>query len=163
MSQIFLGGRNRAVAELEFGLLGFPPPAELEPGGLALPAGYLAEEIDPAGAEECGLQRAAIHPITGEVYGVLHDPLAALAPRGVWFDGRGVMWILTDELLAADPVTGHVRRFLRAPRAAAITGVATSVDARSMRVTLQHAGQGPAPPRSVTLRIRRAGGWVIGS
>jgi len=94
------------------------------------------------------------------------DARAALAPHGLWFDGRGVLWIKTDVLLAADPVTGHVRRFLTAPRPGAITRVVTTQDARALFVTVQH-GQpgtgGSAGRRLATLAIRRADGGVVGS
>lgn len=266
----FLGGRNLAVAELEFGLLGFAPLVSPQPDRVAVPPGYTAEEIDPrdaveeaasnmatavngcaavygaegapdahlgklvggdryiarfssdrtgewralapdgsdfsAGADRVGGTRVArprcvaLHPITREIYVALTsvppgasgpivrclesgsdpaattfrwsslrlsgDARAALAPHGLWFDGRGVLWIKTDVLLAADPVTGHVRRFLSGPRPAAITAVVTTQDARSMFVTIQRGKPGPggsAERRRATLRIRKSDGGVVGS
>jgi secreted PhoX family phosphatase len=91
------------------------------------------------------------------------DARAALAPHGLWFDGRGVLWIKTDVLLAADPVTGHVRRFLAAPRPGGITDVATTTDARTLFVTIQYGRPaGAVPPRTATLAVRRADAGVVG-
>ncbi|MFD5557048.1 PhoX family protein [Streptomyces sp. NPDC127068] len=119
-------------------------------------------------------------------------------PKGLWFDGEGRLWISTgipgrhlggpdgpyrslgnNALLAADPRTGTVRRFLTAPRGAEVTGVAASADGRTLFVNVQHPGQRTsawgAPtaddpgavstwpdgrgsrPRSATVAIRRTG------
>ncbi len=113
----------------------------------------------------------------------------------------GVLWIQTDvstsvlgkgdyerlgnnQMLAADPATGEVRRFLTGPRGCEVTGVITTPDGRTMFVNIQHPGETPSErsdpdrpqavsawpdgpgggrPRSATLVIRRADGGVIGA
>jgi len=44
-------------------------------------------------------------------------------------------------LLAADPDTGEVRRFLTGPRGCEITGVITTPDQKTMFVNVQHPGE----------------------
>ena len=123
------------------------------------------------------------------------------SPDGLWIDPRGVMWIQTDvstsaldkgpyarlgnnQMLAADPATGEVRRFLTGPRGCEITGVITSPDLRSMFVNIQHPGEPAAErsdparpgaistwphtpgierPRSATIVITRIDGGIIGT
>jgi hypothetical protein len=126
---------------------------------------------------------------------------AFCSPDGLWFDGRGVLWIQTDvsssvlntgvyqgvgnnQMLAADPKTGEVRRFLTGPRGCEITGITGTPDGRALFVNIQHPGEpaterndpatpqavstwpdGPAGgrPRSATLVIQRADGGLIGT
>jgi uncharacterized protein len=123
------------------------------------------------------------------------------SPDGLWFDARGVLWIQTDvstsvlnkgdyarlgnnQMLAADPATGDVRRFLTGPSGAEVTGVITTPDGRTMFVNIQHPGEAPSErsdpakptafsswpdgdprgrPRSSTIVIRRRDGGVIGA
>ncbi|MFC8419691.1 PhoX family protein [Streptomyces sp. NPDC057236] len=85
---------------------------------------------------------------------------AFLAPKGLWFDARGTLWISTgipghalngpgapyreagnNALLAADVATGTVRRFLTAPRGAEVTGVDATPDGRTLFVNIQHPGE----------------------
>ena len=122
-------------------------------------------------------------------------------PDGLKFDSSGVLWIQTDMsssvlgkdgyvelgnnmMLAADPVSGEVRRFLTGPRGCEITGIAMTPDRKTMFVNIQHPGEpadevsdpmaptkysnwpdGPdgGRPRSATIAIRRRDGGVIGS
>ena len=120
-------------------------------------------------------------------------------PDGLWFDADGRLWIQTDmgenemnrgdlkpmgnnQMLAADPRTGEIRRFLVGPRGQEITGVVTTPDGRTMFVNVQHPGAtttpddfaggkyasnwpdgGAAVPRSATLVITRIDGGVIGA
>lgn len=122
-------------------------------------------------------------------------------PDGLWTDARGVLWIQTDMstsamgkgdltrtgnnmMLAADPVTGEVRRFLTGPRGCEITGATATPDGRTMFVNIQHPGESPsersdpadpdkystwpsgrpgARPRSATVVIRKRDGGVIGT
>jgi uncharacterized protein len=129
--------------------------------------------------------------IKGDVFG---------SPDGLWFDARGVLWIQTDvstsvlnkgdyerignnQMLAADPATREIRRFLTGPNGCEITGVIATPDGRSMFVNVQHPGEtasersnpaapkaisswpdGPAGgrPRAATIVIRKADGGVIG-
>ncbi|MEX8507549.1 MAG: PhoX family phosphatase [Leptothrix ochracea] len=122
-------------------------------------------------------------------------------PDGLWIDGRGVLWIETDmstkdmgqgdlaelghnALLAADPSTGEIRRFLVGPAGCEITGATGTPDGCTMFINIQHPGESPsersdpdAPrkisnwpdqrpdgrPRSATLVIRKADGGMIGT
>lgn len=124
------------------------------------------------------------------------------SPDGLWVDPRGVLWIQTDvstdivgrgdqkpfgnnQMLAADPATGEVRRFLVGPRGCEVTGVTCSPDLTTLFVNIQHPGQAPndqpndprhvdlhsswptltpgSRPRSATLAIRRLDGGVVGA
>jgi secreted PhoX family phosphatase len=120
-------------------------------------------------------------------------------PDGLWFDADGRMWIQTDigeseqnrgdlkpmgnnVMLAADPRSGEIRRFLTGPIGQEVTGVITTPDGRTMFVNIQHPGAttsakdfaigkigsrwpdgGDTVPRSATLVITRADGGVIGA
>ena len=130
-------------------------------------------------------------------------PLNAAAthacPDGLWFDASGRLWIQTDmgesamyrgklqpfgsnQMLAADPVTGEVRRFLVGPVGQEITGIAVTPDGRTMFINVQHPGATTSAedfasgkftsnwpdgsgriPRSATVVITREDGGVIGS
>ncbi len=128
--------------------------------------------------------------IQGDIFG---------SPDGLWFDARGVLWIETDiststlnkgeyanignnQMLAADPKTGEIRRFLTGPKGCELTGVVTTPDGTTMFVDIQHPGEtagersdpaqptavsswpdGQKRPRSATVVIRKADGGVIGS
>jgi hypothetical protein len=120
------------------------------------------------------------------------------SPDGLTFDGRGVLWIQTDvstsrigtgdyarlgnnQMLACDPATGEVRRFLTGPRHCEITGAAFTPDGRTLFINVQHPGEagneperpeqhstwpggpGSGRPRSATVMIRRRDGGVIGA
>jgi hypothetical protein len=122
-------------------------------------------------------------------------------PDGLALDARGVLWIDTDigsaalnqgemarlgnnQMLACNPVSGEMRRFLTGPRRCEITGAAWTPDGRTMFVNVQHPGEptgersDPADPRkfsnwpdfdpagrprSATVVIRRNDGGVIGA
>jgi secreted PhoX family phosphatase len=128
--------------------------------------------------------------IKGDVFG---------SPDGLWFDARGVLWIQTDvstsvlnkgdyanignnQMLAAHPGTGEIRRFLTGPNGCEITGVMATPDGTTMFVNIQHPGEtasersdpakpaavsawpdGQGRPRSATVVIRKSDGGVIGS
>ena len=87
-------------------------------------------------------------------------------------------------MLAADPRSGDVRRFLVGPAGCEITGATGTPDGRTMFVNIQHPGESPSErsdpanprrysnwpdqdpkgrPRSATVVIRRADGGVIGT
>jgi hypothetical protein len=87
-----------------------------------------------------------------------------------------------NQMLAADPRTGEIRRFLVGPRGQEITGVITTPDGRTMFVNVQHPGAttsaadyaagkyasswpdgGNSIPRSATLVITRLDGGVVGT
>lgn len=128
------------------------------------------------------------------------------SPDGLWIDPDGRVWIQTDisnssqmradrgydnimnnAMLAADPHTGELRRFLTGPRGCEITGVVTTPDQRTMLVNVQHPGESttfwnaqfgaPSPanptavsswpygrrPRPSTVVIRKLDGGKIGT
>ncbi|WP_153031110.1 PhoX family phosphatase [Amycolatopsis sp. YIM 10] len=114
------------------------------------------------------------------------------SPDGLWFDQAGRLWIQTDgtqplvdgaaqnnQMLAADPATGEIRRFLAGPRRCEITGITATPDGRSLFVNIQHPGDSGTPddpragsnwpdfsptgrPRSATIVITREDGGVVG-
>lgn len=129
------------------------------------------------------------------------------SPDGLFVDPDGRVWIETDisnssqnlasrgydrignnQLLAADPTTGDIRRFLTGPRGCEITGITMTPDQRTLFVNIQHPGEsttfwntqaGGAPtvtnptavsswpygrrPRPATVVIRRTDGGRIGA
>jgi len=129
----------------------------------------------------------------------LGDEAIFSCPDGIWCDADSRLWIQTDigesqqnkgahevfgnnQMLAADPRTGEIRRFLTGPVGQEITGVITTPDQRTMFVNVQHPGAtttpeafaegevnshwpdgGDAIPRSATLVITRDDGGVIGA
>jgi secreted PhoX family phosphatase len=128
-------------------------------------------------------------------------------PDGLYVDDRGVLWIQTDvstsvmndgpfkkfgnnQMLAADPTTGEIRRFLTGPIGCEVTGVIMTPDMKTMWVNIQHPGemlnvlesqglnkspQNPnaasnwpdhqtnGRPRSATVLITKEDGGVIGT
>jgi secreted PhoX family phosphatase len=77
-------------------------------------------------------------------------------------------------MLAADPATGEIRRFLTGPAGCEVTGVTTTPDNRTLFVNIQHPGEdgmtsawpdfrSDGRPRSATVVIRKQDGGVIGS
>ena len=121
-------------------------------------------------------------------------------PDGLWCDTQSRLWIQTDmgdiapdqsgplapfgmnAMLAADPATGEIRRFLTGPWGQEITGVITTPDGTTMFVNVQHPGGHASAeqfaggdfgsgfpdydgtvPRSATLIITRDDGGVIGA
>lgn len=123
------------------------------------------------------------------------------SPDGLWFDERGVLWIQTDvstsvlntgdyaaignnQMLAANPLTGEIRRFLTGPKGCEITGVTGTPDLRTLFINVQHPGE-PASersdpdkpklvsswpdgaaggrPRAATVVVRRADGGIVGA
>jgi secreted PhoX family phosphatase len=99
--------------------------------------------------------------------------------------GRGDLQNLGyNAMLAADPTTGEIRRFLTGPAGCEVTGATATPDGRTMFVNIQHPGESPsersdpaAPrrvsnwpdqrpdgrPRSATVVIRKADGGLIGT
>ena len=143
----------------------------------------------------------AAHKFRWDVFTVAAEEKGFGSPDGLWFDPRGVLWIQTDvststlnqgpyakignnQMLAADVVTGEIRRFLTGPAGCEVTGVTMAPDGRSMFVNIQHPGEtasersNPEAPRAVsnwpdfrpdgrpraaTVVIRREDGGLIGS
>ena len=123
------------------------------------------------------------------------------SPDGLMVDARGVLWIQCDvgptalykgemarignnQMLACDPATGEVRRFLTGPTNCEITGATMTPDGRTLFINVQHPGEAPSErndpatprkhsnwpdyrpdgrPRSATVAIRRGDGGVIGA
>jgi secreted PhoX family phosphatase len=104
------------------------------------------------------------------------------SPDGMMFDTTGLVWIQTDgeddnegdfagqgnnQMLAGDPVTGRIERFLTGPRGSEVTGLTWSADRRTMFVGIQHPGA-PFPdgegklPRSTVIAITRDDGALVG-
>lgn len=129
----------------------------------------------------------------------LDDDSIFACPDGLWCDAQSRLWIQTDigesaqllgptepmgqnAMLAADPRTGEIRRFLTGPMGQEVTGVITTPDQRTMFVNFQHPGATATPamfaagdmgsqwpdgpgsvPRSFTIVITREDGGVIGA
>ena len=87
-----------------------------------------------------------------------------------------------NQMLAADPATGEIRRLLTGPAGCELTGVVTTPDRRTLFVNIQHPGETPSErseprnptavsawpdgahrPRSATVVIRRRDGGLIGT
>jgi secreted PhoX family phosphatase len=130
----------------------------------------------------------------------LGDDNIFACPDGIWCDQNARLWIQTDmgdigpdyegplkdfgmnAMLAADPATGEIRRFLTGPWGQEVTGVISTPDGKTMFVNFQHPGahasaeqfaagemgsqfpDGPGSvPRSATIVITREDGGVIGA
>jgi secreted PhoX family phosphatase len=85
------------------------------------------------------------------------------SPDGLAFDSFGRLWIQTDgsyansgdfanmgnnQMLAADPASKEVRRFLVGPSGCEVTGVTWTPDRRTMFVNIQHPGEVGNHPRA---------------
>ena len=104
------------------------------------------------------------------------------SPDGMQIDSTGLIWIQTDgddsnegdfagmgnnQMLAGDPVTGEIRRFLTGPNGSEVTGLTWSSDRRTMFVGIQHPGGdfpdgGGALPRSAIVTVKRSNRSVVG-
>lgn len=110
------------------------------------------------------------------------------SPDGLAFDEGGRLWILTDgdmsnagdfagmgnnQMLAADPASGEIRRFMVGPVGCEVTGIAFSPDHKTLFVGIQHPGESGVStfpehlpggtPRSSVMAITRDDGGVIGA
>jgi len=104
------------------------------------------------------------------------------SPDGMAFDSAGLVWIQTDgddsnagefagmgnnQMLAGDPVTGEIARFLTGPKGSEVTGLTWSADRTAMFVGIQHPdapfpdGEGKLP-RSSVIVVRREDGGLVG-
>jgi len=104
------------------------------------------------------------------------------SPDGMMFDSTGLVWIQTDgdddnegdfagmgnnQMLAGDPATGQIERFLTGPKGSEVTGLTWSGDKRTMFVGIQHPSA-PFPdgdgmlPRSSIIAVRRDDGAMVG-
>lgn len=137
--------------------------------------------------------------------GLTQDNIFA-SPDGLWIDQNGILWIQTDmsgsqqaqgpfganAMLAANPVTGEIKRFLAGPVDQETTGVVSTPDGKTLFVNFQHPGDRSLPgqftsnwpdsgavyrhpnqamvvadpngprPRSATLVVTREDGGVVG-
>ena len=155
--------------------------------GLGLTWNHLVLAGDPANARP-----EAQGNVKGDIFA---------CPDGLTIDARGVLWVQTDisssalhkgemarfgnnQMLACDPASGEMRRFLTGPAGCEITGCTLTPDGRTMFINVQHPGENPserndpaAPtrwstwpdgpgagrPRSATVVIRKRDGGVIGT
>ena len=76
------------------------------------------------------------------------------SPDGLWIDQNGILWIQTDmsgsqqssgpfgnnQMLAANPFTGEIKRFLVGAQDCEVTGIVSTPDGKSLFVNLQHPG-----------------------
>ncbi|ALV25680.1 PhoX family protein [Pannonibacter phragmitetus] len=104
------------------------------------------------------------------------------SPDGMMFDSVGLLWIQTDgednnegdyagqgnnQMLAGDPVTGRIERFLTAPKGSEVTGMTWSSDKRTHFVGIQHPdapfpdGEGKLP-RSAIVAVKHEDNRIIG-
>jgi uncharacterized protein len=132
--------------------------------------------------------------------GALGDDSTFACPDGLWCDDNGRLWIQTDMgdigpdyegplkefgmngMLASDPATGEIKRFLTGPWGQETTGVVTTPDGKTMFVNFQHPGAHASAeafaagdfgsgfpdydgtvPRSATVVITKDDGDVIGA
>lgn len=147
---------------------------------------------------ESGQANLTGRDLNGEVVGA---EAYMSSPDGLWIDKDSRVWIQTDigegsqnsgvfqimgnnQMFAADPVTGEVRRFLTGPVGQEITGCITTPDQRTLFINVQHPGATTTgaewaagsnrsswpdgnlnlyPPRSATVVIWKDDGGVIGS
>ena len=103
------------------------------------------------------------------------------SPDGMTIDSSGTVWIRTDgkdsnegdfagmgnnQMLAGDPVTGEILRFLTGPKGCEVTGLTWSTDRRTMFLGIQHPGgswpDGSGLPRSSVIAIKRDDNGPVG-
>jgi len=103
------------------------------------------------------------------------------SPDGMAFDSQGTLWIQTDgddsnegdfagmgnnQMLAGDPESGEIVRFMTGPKGSEVTGICWSADKRTMFVGIQHPGgtwpDGGKLPRSSVIAIQRNDKGLIG-
>ncbi len=103
------------------------------------------------------------------------------SPDGMVFDSTGIVWIQTDgddsnegefagqgnnQMLAGDPSTGEIHRFLTGPKGCEVTGLCWSTDRKTMFVGIQHPGgsfpDGEGLPRSCVVAVWRDDGALVG-
>ena len=104
------------------------------------------------------------------------------SPDGMQIDSTGLIWIQTDgddsnegdfagmgnnQMLAGDPVTGRIERFLTGPNGSEVTGLTWSTDRRTMFVGIQHPGSNWPDgegnlPRSAVITVTRDDGGLVG-
>jgi uncharacterized protein len=103
-------------------------------------------------AGDVGLDNSQVLPAEGGP--ALNDDNIFASPDGLWIDDNGILWIQTDmsgsqqaggpfgenSMLAANPITGEIKRFLAGPREQEVTGVVSTPDGKNLFVNYQHPG-----------------------
>lgn len=109
----------------------------------------------------------------------LSDEQIFSSPDGLWVDSDGRVWIQTDvgegsmnkgdfakfgnnQMLAADPSNGILRRFLTGPKGQEITGVITTPDQHNMFINVQHPGATIPATDFAAGEISGKGNWPLG-
>jgi secreted PhoX family phosphatase len=69
-----------------------------------------------------------------------------------------------NQVLAGDPITGEIRRFLTGVPGCELTGAFVMPDLKTMLVNIQHPGERPLshPPRSDPLNPKAVSSWPDG-
>lgn len=148
-------------------------------GGPSLPTVQSLGAVAPYQGNE--IYAAQVFPFTQQ-QAFLDDGATFNGPDGLWVDAHtGLVWIQTDgyanaargfgnqHMLAANPDTGVVKRFLVGPLGCELTGITATPDRRTLFVNIQHPDghwpniNGESRPRSATLVITKDDGGVIGS
>jgi secreted PhoX family phosphatase len=104
------------------------------------------------------------------------------SPDGMAMDSTGLIWIQTDgndsnegdfaghgnnQMLAGDPATRRIERFLTGPKGSEVTGLCWSADRRTMFVGIQRPdapfpdGEGKLPRSSIVV-IKRGDNVLVG-
>ncbi len=97
------------------------------------------------------------------------------SPDGLAFDSFGRLWIQTDgnfsntgdfagmgnnQMLAADPQSKEIRRFLVGPSGCEITGVTWTPDRKTMFINVQHPGEVGNHPRAPAAYATGSDNWL---
>ncbi len=116
--------------------------------------------------------------VNGEAVVSLTEDNLFNSPDGLWFDPSGRLWIQTDGsdappyennmMLAADPETREIKRFLVGPQGCEVTGVTMTPDQKTLFVNIQHPeafwpDASVERPRCATVIVTKDDGGVIGS
>lgn len=94
--------------------------------------------------------------VLGNTANPLDEDSIHASPDGLWIDPNGVLWIQTDmsgsqqtggpfgenQMLAAEPATGEIRRFFVGPLQQEVTGATMPPDLKTMFINIQHPGEG---------------------
>ncbi|WP_181707002.1 PhoX family protein [Chthonobacter rhizosphaerae] len=147
---------------------------------------YPADEDHTAGGFKWDLYVMAGNPVVHkDAYagsGNINEGNMFNSPDGMMIDSTGLIWIQTDgedtnegefagqgnnQMLAGDPATGRIERFLTGPKGSEVTGLTWSADRRTMFVGIQHPdapfpdGEGKLP-RSTVIAIKRDDNALVG-
>ena len=94
--------------------------------------------------------------VLGDVANPLDADSIHASPDGLWIAPNGILWIQTDmsgsqqtagpfgenQMLAAEPATGRIRRFFQGPLQQETTGISMTPDLGTMFINMQHPGEG---------------------